>query len=166
LSIETDPNAGFTIAQIYSTNVPELRRFALNLARDADRAEDLVSDTVLKAMAHLSLLEQLNPYQRRAWLYRTLKNRFIDEQRSRKREQALLGQMALLEDGPVTYELPPDLLAQVPEQYHALLQMRFLLGMTSDEIGEKLGIPAATVRSRLHLAIKCLRQSSPNNQPF
>ena len=81
--LDTDPNAGFTIADIYSTNVPELRRFALNLARDADRAEDLVSDTLLKAMSHMSLLEQLNPYQRRAWLYRTLKNRFIDEQRSR-----------------------------------------------------------------------------------
>ena len=159
----SSPNPGITIIDIYTVHVPELRRFALNLARDADRAEDLVSETMLRAMNHLPLLGQLNPYQRRAWLYRTLKNRFFDEQRARKREQALFEQMAYLDDGPVNYALPPDLLAQAPEQYHALLQMRFLLGMTSEEIGEKLGIPPATVRSRLHLAIKCLRQTYHND---
>jgi RNA polymerase sigma-70 factor (ECF subfamily) len=157
--VDVISNPGITIAEIYSVNAPELRRFALSLARDADRADDLVSDTLLRAMAHLALLGQLNPYQRRAWLYRTLKNRFIDEQRSRQREQALFEQMTLLDDGPVAYVLPPDLLAQAPEQYRELLEMRFLFGMTSEEISQKLGIPAATVRSRLHLAIKCLRQA-------
>ena len=97
MPVDASPNPGITIAEIYTINAPELRRFALSLARDADRADDLVSDTMLRAMAHLSLLGQLNPYQRRAWLYRTLKNRFLDEQRARQREQALLEQMTLLE---------------------------------------------------------------------
>jgi RNA polymerase sigma-70 factor, ECF subfamily len=165
LPVDASPNPGITIAEIYNINAPELRRFALSLTKDANRADDLVSDTILRAMAHLDLLGQLNPYQRRAWLYRTLKNRFIDEQRAGQREQALFEQMTLLDDGPVAYVLPPDVLAQAPEQHRELLEMRFLFGMTSEEISQKLGIPAATVRSRLHLAIKCLRQTFLNDRP-
>ncbi len=45
----------------------------------------------------------------------------------------------------------------IPEQYRDLFEKRYRLGMNSQEIAEALGIPAPTVRSRLHLGMKKLR---------
>ncbi len=159
--VDYSANPGITITEIYEGLAPELRRFALSLAKDADAADDLVSETMLKAMANLPLLGQLNLYQRRAWLYRVLKNLFFDGLRKHHRQQALLETLGRLDNEPVIYALPPDLLEEVPERYHDLLNMRFGLGMSSEEIAEKLGVPPATARSRLHLAIQWLRTHLP-----
>jgi len=139
-----------------------LRRFACRLAGDADEASDLVSETFLRAYLHLPLLEQLNPSQRKAWLYRVLKNRFIDTRRAAQRERALAKQMAWADSLASPPFYAPDGLEQLPDKYRELLQMHFTYEMTSEEIGEKLGVPAATVRSRLRLALKWLR-SHPSN---
>lgn len=149
-----------TIADIYETFEEELHRYAICLVRDADQADDLMQETFIRAMAHLELLDQLNPHQRRAWLYRVLKNLFLDAQSRRRREQALaeqLTQEAWFASHPGVEMESPDLFQQIPERYRELLQKRYILSMTSEEIGQELGIPAATVRSRLHLAIKWLR---------
>ena len=60
--------------------------------------------------------------------------------------------MLLMYASPVVY--PASL---VPEQYRDLFEKRYRLGMNSREIAEALGIPAPTVRSRLHLGMKKLR---------
>ena len=46
-------------------------------------------------MAHLSLLSRLQAHQRRAWLYQVSRNRFLDEQRARRRERALMESLGL-----------------------------------------------------------------------
>jgi RNA polymerase sigma-70 factor (ECF subfamily) len=146
-----------TTAELFEEHEPSLRRYAYRLAGDPDEANDLVSETFLRAYLHLQLLGQLSPNQRRAWLYRVLKNRFIDEKRAGKREQALAEQMAWANSlaSPAVYSL--EALSQVPVKYRQLLQMVYMLEMTSEEIGKQLGVPAATVRSRLRLAIQWMR---------
>ncbi len=149
-----------TLADLYGAFEARLRRYATSLVRDPDRADDLVQETFIRAMAHLPLLEQLNRHQRRAWLYRVLKNVFIDEQRARRREQDLveqLSQEARFATAPSPEGASLELLKLVPERYREVLYQRYVLGMTSTEIGQELGIPAATVRSRLYLARKWLR---------
>jgi RNA polymerase sigma-70 factor (ECF subfamily) len=149
-----------TLADLYDEFEGRLRRYAVSLVQDPDRADDLVQETFIRAMAHLLLLEQLNRHQRRAWLYRVLKNVFIDEQRARRREQDLVEQLsqearlAIVSSPEMT---SPELLRLVPERYREVLYQRYVLGMTSTEIGQELGVPAATVRSRLYLARKWLR---------
>ena len=149
-----------TIGDLYEEFEGRLRRYAMSLAHDSDRADDLVQETLIRAMSHLELLAQLKGYQRRGWLFRVLKNLFIDEERTRQRQQALIAQLSL-EDQEVSYS-PPELMSPgvfelVPARYRELVYQRFVLGMNSTEIGRELGVPAATVRSRLHLAIKWLR---------
>lgn len=158
----TNPVCGgdLTIDELYREYDHRLHRYAMGLTQDSNRANDLVQEAFIQAMTHLELLKQLKHYQRRAWLYRVLKNRFIDQQRARQREQALLGQLTDLV-GVESHSFVDvglyGLFDLVPERYRDLLKERYVLGMTSQEIGEKLGIPAATVRSRLRLAIKWLR---------
>jgi len=149
-----------TFADLYGEFEEKLHAYALKLARDPHAADDLVQETFIRVLGHLPLLEQLNRYQRRAWLYQTLKNLFLDRRAARQREAALLARLAQEAEPyaePDEGDLDSDLFALVPEPYRDLLEKRYRLGLTSREIANELGIPAATVRSRLHLAIKKLR---------
>jgi RNA polymerase sigma-70 factor (ECF subfamily) len=149
-----------TLTDLYEEYEDRLHRYALSLARDKDRADDLVQDTFIRAMGHLELLRLLNRHQRQAWLYRTLKNLFLDDLSTRQRRENLTIRLAW--QMPLTGQLPaeadsPNPFDLVPEQYREVVEKRYILGMTSQQIAEELDIPAATVRSRLHLALKKLR---------
>lgn len=148
------------LSDLYDEYETMLHRYAVQLTQDRDRADDLVQDTFIRAMGHLELLGLLKPYQRRAWLYRTLKNLFLDELNVRQRQELLASQLAwqTQEIDPVRAEIiSPNPFELVPEQYREVVEKRYILGMNSQQIAEELGIPAATVRSRLHLALKRLR---------
>ena len=75
-----------TLADLYDDYEAKMLRYAMIMVGDPFWAEDLVQDTFMRSIAHLSLLGSLAPYQRLAWLRKVLKNRFIDQQRSRQRE--------------------------------------------------------------------------------
>jgi RNA polymerase sigma-70 factor (ECF subfamily) len=149
-----------TPSDLYEEFERELRGYATGLTHDADWADDLAQDTFIRAMGHLPLLEQLLKHQQRAWLRRTCKNLFLDGLRSRRRQEALLLQLVEPEEEWPT--LSPDVSIQeifehVPDRFRHVLHQHYVLGMNSAEIGRSLGVPAATVRSRLHLAIQWLR---------
>ena len=148
-----------TIRELYEDYESQLHRYAERLARDPDRADDLVQETFIRAMGHLPLLEDLKSYQRRAWLYRTLKNRFIDEERARQRQELAYQQLAQepnLNDLPAPSVIVATLVGQAPERYQEVLYERYILAKTSQQIGDELGVPPATIRSRLFLARKWL----------
>ena len=64
--------------------LPSLRAFAFSLARNRERADDLVQDTVIRAWEkHASFTEGTNM---RAWLFTILRNCFYSEIRKRRRE--------------------------------------------------------------------------------
>ena len=112
-------------------------------------------------MGNLTLLGQLNHHQRRAWLNRTLKNRLIDEQRREQRGQVLLEQVAAM--APVqdfsAGQVVGEMLDEMPDKYREVFYQTYVLGMNSVEVAADLGIPAATVRSRLFLARKWARRN-------
>lgn len=155
-----------TISELYETYADGLRRYAASLAQDADRGDDLVSETFLEAMANLPLLGRLNTYQRKSWMYRVLKNRFIDQLRAHQREKVLVQQLAWMKTLSEPGVASGEVFAQIPAQHRELFQLSYVQGLTSEEIGRKLGIPAATVRSRLHLAIQWLRKYRSNLGSF
>ena len=73
-------------------SVPSLRAFAISLTRDADQAEDLVQETVLRA---ISKQEQFEPGTNlQAWLFTILRNQFFSDHRKSLRE---------VEDGDGSY---------------------------------------------------------------
>lgn len=150
-----------TLSDLYEQYEGQLRRYARRWTRDPHRGEDLVQETMVRAMDHLELLGRLKAYQQRAWLFRTLKNLYLDEERAFQREEALLGQMAHdLELTGKGFEDELDLsnpFDLVPEKYRDLVRMRYEWGMNSRQIADELGVPAATVRSRLRLALKQMR---------
>ncbi len=148
------------IADLFEDSKDRLFRYALGLCKTVDRADDLVQETFLRALSHSQTLAGLNDFQRDAWLKRVLRNRFFDEERSRKRADAAVVEMIR------HAKRPPDsrglvrfdeILDRVPARYRAVLEKRYHLGMNSTEIGKELGMPSATVRSHIHQGIRWLR---------
>ena len=145
---------------LFQTYAAQLTRYAASLTRDPDQADDLVQEAFIRAAAHKDLLAQLNGQQRRAWLYQVVKNRFIDQVRAHKRRLVLLQKLADTlnsEEATTEYAGEIDLFERVPSRFRNLLVERYVLGMTSEESALRLNVPAATVRSRVRLAIQWLR---------
>jgi len=115
---------------------------------------------MIRAMGNLWLLGKMNPWQRRAWLYRVLRNRFIDEKRTRTRQSRLFEYLPDQEPAAknsADIEIIESILEQVPEKYRELLRSHYSFGKSTEELAGELGIPPATVRSRLFLARKWIR---------
>ncbi len=140
--------------------------YARTLVRDAFQAEDLVQETFLRALKHQTEFTGFGLYQKRAWLYRVLKNLFLDDLRRNARENKYIEREGRKSTAQNTHTIRTgfsEWLEGMPEKDQELLNNHFVLRMTSEEIGTELHIPAATVRARLHLAIKKLRKQQEGN---
>ncbi len=149
------------LGDLYEEFEQAMLRFATSISGSRDSAEDLVHEAFLRAMAHLPLLGRLKRHQRRSWLFTTLKRIHLDEVAARQRREALSERLGRWNDVTAedSYQLDDlAVLDLVPPQHRALVIQRYLAGMSSQEIGRQLGVPAATVRSRLHQATKRIRQ--------
>jgi RNA polymerase sigma-70 factor, ECF subfamily len=93
--------------------VPRLRAFAMSLSGKADRADDLVQETLLRAIANINSFEPGTNMS--GWLFTILRNLFRSEYRKRRRE---------VEDATGSYT---DSLKSPPEQ-HGRLKFREIFG--------------------------------------
>src|SRR5258708_18399687 len=82
--------------------VPSLRAFAISLSGNVDRADDLVQETLMRAIANIDSFQPGTNMS--VWLFTILRNLFRSEHRKRRRE---------VEDPEGTYA---DTLTSVPEQ--------------------------------------------------
>src|SRR6266403_1403525 len=90
------------VREVMLAAVPSLRAFAISLSGNVDRADDLVQETLLRAMANINSFQPGTNMS--AWLFTILRNLFRSEYRKRRRE---------VEDPEGTYA---DTLTSVPEQ--------------------------------------------------
>ncbi|AFW02116.1 DNA-directed RNA polymerase sigma-E/Sigma-24/FecI [Gluconobacter thailandicus F149-1 = NBRC 100600] len=82
--------------------LPDLRGFARFLTRDATAADDLVQDTVVRALASQSQFETGTTLK--AWLFTIQRNAFYEQRRRSSREQEVMQDFEL--DMPVSSEAP------------------------------------------------------------
>src|SRR6202142_4468396 len=73
-----------TIRDQMLSTVPSLRAFAISLCGNIDRADDLVQETLLRALSHIDSFEPGTNMP--AWLFTILRNLFRSEYRKRRRE--------------------------------------------------------------------------------
>lgn len=147
------------IEHLYETYHLELVNWCQLMTNNFQTAEELVQEAFLRAMVHENLLETLNEKQCRSWLYRTIKNLYVDRIRHEHREMIVED---LPEDKKESEEIRAveweNLLDSLPDLERLLFTMRYLEGYTSNQIGEMLSLPAGTVRFKLSLARKYLRK--------
>lgn len=150
----------------------ELRATALRFARNERDAEDLVQETLVRALAAWEQFQQGTNC--RAWLFRILTNNFINEYRRATKERAWVGrgepmlsparrQAAGDPEGTLLERWLGDevvaALAALPDEFRKVVVMADLQGLTYREIARELRCPLGTVMSRLYRARRLLESS-------
>ena len=152
-----------------------LYNYALRLTNNEDDAKDLLQDTYLKAYRFVDKYEKGT--NAKAWLFRILKNSFINNYRKNVRtpDQVEYNEVEdyieLLKDrNAPTTDLRKDFydnlledevvtaMDSLTEEFRTIIILSDLEEMTYEEIAEILDIPLGTVRSRLHRARKAMQE--------
>ncbi len=144
---------------------PELFARALRLCRNPTIAEDVVQDTVERAIRFESHF--IPGTNARAWLFQILFSVFITRCRRSRREQKALGSLAsdpcawtLPESStPAMRSLPAALaeqLSMLPDTFRRAVELVDLEEMSYRDAADRMGVPVGTVMSRLHRGRKLL----------
>jgi RNA polymerase sigma-70 factor (ECF subfamily) len=155
-----------------------LFNLALNLTRNRRDAEDLVQETYLRAFR---FFDSYRPGTHiKAWLFRILRNTFINRYRAAKIRpdeveltRVEMGYEQAVDEEFVNQRQPPsperivmdgvldeeiqEALADLPEEYRMVVLMALVEEMSYKEIAAALSIPLGTVMSRLHRGRKLLQ---------
>jgi RNA polymerase sigma-70 factor (ECF subfamily) len=157
-----------------------LFNLALNLTRNRKDAEDLVQETYLRAFRFFDSYQPGTHIK--AWLFRILRNTFINRYRAAKirpeevdfdkiegayeqivEEDYLRGRRPPSPEEAVMVSVPDEeiqqAMAALPEEYRSVVIMALVEEMSYKEIASALSIPLGTVMSRLHRGRKLLQKS-------
>ncbi|MEN9449091.1 MAG: polymerase sigma factor RpoE [Bacteroidota bacterium] len=153
-----------------------LFNFAYHLTYNEEDANDLVQETFLKAFRFINSFD--SGTNAKAWLFKILKNGFINEYRRKKKEpnkvdyeDIIAYQDADEEKGGVAFDLREDIfdgmmgdeitvaLDKLPVDFKTIILLCDIEEFSYEEIAKILDIPIGTVRSRLHRARNALKES-------
>jgi len=137
--------------------VPSLRAFAVSLSGNVDRADDLVQETLLRALANIDSFRPGTNLS--AWLFTILRNQFRSEYRKRRREvedadgkyaERLKVQPEQL--GKIEFNELRAALAQLPDDQREALVLVGASGFSYEEAAEICGCAVGTIKSRVNRA--------------
>jgi len=148
------------IEELYGNYQEELVRWCGGMTGDMTVAEDLVQEAFMRAMLHEELLQSLREVQKRAWLYRCVKNLFVDWIRRGRRESAseYLPEPGVWDSAMEELEWS-GLLNSLPDSEGELFVLRYLQDYNSTQLGQLYRMPPGTVRAKLSSARKHLRDA-------
>ena len=144
-----------------------LKRYALSLERNLNNAEDLLQETILRALMNKDkIYENTNM---KAWLYTIMKNVFINNYRRNKKIRTIMeindyknvksDSATSRNDGVTNVEM-----AYLNGELKSLssgFRVPFLMyytGYKYEEIASKLRLPLGTVKSRIHFARRAMQK--------
>jgi RNA polymerase sigma-70 factor, ECF subfamily len=147
--------------------IPALRRYARALTHDADVADDLVQDTLVRALRSQHLF---NGGELRSWLYTILTNL----NRNRLRSLARRPTITVIGDNDAPDASGPEAggrdieraLAQLVEEQRTALLLVVLEGLSYREVADVQGVPIGTVMSRVARARLQIRAYLDNERPM
>ncbi|HEX5403095.1 MAG TPA: sigma-70 family RNA polymerase sigma factor [Pseudonocardiaceae bacterium] len=160
------PETG-AMRMLYDQHAVALWRYAFRLTGDRSRAEDVVQETLLRAWQHPEVVEDI-ARSARAWLFTVARHIVIDESRSaRFRSEARWQETAGAPESPGPDEvalaldrmLVGDAMVQLSAEHRAVVRRSYYQGWSTAQIAADLGIAEGTVKSRLHYALRALRQT-------
>jgi RNA polymerase sigma-70 factor, ECF subfamily len=156
------------VAALVREHESALRATALRLCREPAEASDLVQDTFERALRSQSRLRAGSNV--RAWLLTILRNLFIDRCRRSSREPRSELKLELIDTGAAMPEPEPEprwaaitteqlraAVDQLSQDFRSVYVLHSIEGRSYAEISVKLGIPSATVGTRLIRARRKLK---------
>jgi RNA polymerase sigma-70 factor (ECF subfamily) len=148
-------------SELARLTIRKLYAVARLILRDSARAEDVVQEALVACWRDLSALRDPDRFE--AWLHRLLVRECYREARRERRRIEVENQVRLLDDyrDPEREHALRDQIergfARLPVDQRTVLVLHHYLGYTFPEIGEVLGIPVGTAKSRVHRASVAMR---------
>ena len=158
------------IASLLEPQIPGLRRYAWALLRDDEAADDLVQDTLERAIRHWS--QRRREGDLKAWLFTIQRNLFLNTVRQRKARRVQVG-VEVLEDSSASADSPDghaglrDIMAgldALPEEQRSVLLLVGVEDLSYAQAAQVLDVPIGTVMSRLSRARGRLREFLENGR--
>lgn len=159
----------------FMPHIHSMYNFGYRLTLDRDDAKDLVQDTYLKAYRFIESFQKGT--NAKAWLFRILKNSFINDYRKKSKEPSKVDYQEVetyYNSEEVDRQITPDLrveslkdmigdeisnaLNSLDVDFRTVIILCDLEGFKYEEMAKILDIPIGTVRSRLHRARNLLKE--------
>jgi RNA polymerase sigma-70 factor (ECF subfamily) len=161
---EREPGFGASVAE----NQRRVFQIAYGVLGNAADAEDVAQETFLRGYKKLASLRDAEKF--RVWVNRIAFRLALNRQRGQRRRMARdsawhVADMGVTVDGVKIAEQQVTLnqlrreVEELPERLRCVLQLSLVEDMGAEEVGAVLGIPAGTVRSRLHTARRLLLEA-------
>jgi len=147
-----------TLAELFSAEESGLLRFAYGFVARREVAEELVQEAFMRLHQHWAEVE--NP---RAWLFRSVRNLALNHIRDHSRERALPENSEIDSGAAVPAEMLGRmeaigmmrlLLAEMPDEDRALLELKYHQDLKYNEISERTGLSVGNVGYKLHHLLK------------
>src|SRR5688500_2622711 len=138
-------------------SVPSLRAFAISLSGNVDRADDLVQETLLRALANIESFQPGTNLQ--AWLFTILRNLFRSEYRKRRQEvedmdgnyaESMFSQQE--QESQLEFKELRVALAKLPQDQREALILVGASGFSYEEAAAICGCAIGTIKSRVNRA--------------
>ena len=150
--------------------LPHLRAFAISLSGSIDRADDLVQETLVRALANVDRFQPGTCLQ--AWLFTILRNLFHTEFRKRRREVEdpdglMASRLSVMpnQNGRLEFQDLRVALAKLPADQREALLLVSAEGFSYEETAQITGAQLGTIKSRVNRARTRLAELMNVNDP-
>ncbi|GHE47756.1 RNA polymerase sigma factor [Sphingobacterium griseoflavum] len=146
-----------------------LKTYARNFTRDQDDANDLVQDTLLKAVTYFNNFKEGTNLK--GWLYTIMKNTFINNYRRVIKTNSFITKEEEITNANLVVSASSNsgenkfvmddinrALSTLSDDYYVPFSMYFE-GYKYHEISDYLAIPIGTVKTRIHVARKAMKKT-------
>jgi len=165
-------NNGQGFEEIIERYQKKLLRYALNLCRDSETAEDIVQDTFIASYQNINGFNVKRKFS--PWIYRIAHNKAINELRKAKRTTSIndiselpspedLNQIEEKLDNKKSKKILINDIASLPLKYQEVIILRFFEDKNYEEISDILKIPRNTVGVRIKRGLERLRKDTKIN---
>jgi RNA polymerase sigma-70 factor (ECF subfamily) len=148
--------------QFWRQTCDKVRAYMFCASNNASDADDLAQECYLRAFRNWDRFDGRG--NRQAWLFAIARNTQADWFRKRGRDARLLERERL----DAVAEIPaPEIesadavwqaIGKLTGEHREIVHLRFAADLSYAEIAQMLGVPVGTVRSRLHRALKAIRE--------
>lgn len=160
---QVTPAEAATLKRAFVDSLPHLRLFARSLTRNFVEADDLVQETLLKALANIDRFEPGTKL--RPWLFTIMRNTFYSDLRKKRREvQDVDGELSARlvqsprQDSAVDFQDFKEAFAQLHSDHREVLTLIGASGCSYEEAAAICGCAVGTIKSRVNRARRRLEE--------